>query len=81
MLRYKRNAFSIEETLEEDISTLVATNEAIEGVENAVQVVNLSDGVTANIEEVVRLISRIFGLICLILIHYNDIFSCPNDNL
>ena len=75
MLRYKRNAFSIEETLEEDISTLVATNEAVEGVENAVQVVNLSDGVTANIEEVVRLISRIFGLICLILIHYNDILG------
>ena len=72
MLRYKRNAFSIEETLEEDISTLVATNEA---VENAVQVVNLSDGVTANIEEVIHLISKIFGLICLMLIHYNDILG------
>ena len=75
MLRYKRNAFSIEETLEEDISTLVATNEAVEGVENAVQVVNLSDGVTANIEEVIHLISKIFGLICLMLIHYNDILG------
>ncbi len=66
-LRYKRNAFSIEETLEEDVSTLVDNNEALGGTENTMtvdtEVVNITDGVTVNIEEVSNIISKIWCML------------------
>ena len=74
-LRYKRNAFSIEETLKEDISTLVDNNEAIGSTENTMtvdtEVVNITDGVTVNIEEVFVLISKILCMLPL-----QNISSC-----
>ena len=60
-LRYKRNAFSIEETLEDN------DNEAIGSTENTMtvdtEVVNITDGVTVNIEEVSNIISKILWML------------------